>query len=618
MRQNSQLAAAGMTRHGERMKLPRGLLAAFAAVVLLPSVMLVTLGVRLHEQDRALEERRRREIAEASLERAAGVIHKDIAAIQRRLAAGTPWSPADLAPGAVLLRKGAGRLLYLPALPTLPEPPEEPFAEADRAEFNPPEPAKALEICTRLAASPNQAIRAGALLRLARLHRKSGNLEAALSAWERLAGIDGVAIAGEPAGLVARRARCRAFEESGRKDDLERESLLLLQDLFSARWPIDREAYLRTLQQGRQWSGQNLSPTEASHHAAAAALSLYPQRTGAEGARCLGASTLIWQGDDALLIDASYRQARWQAPLRVTLACRDEAAPSGLARQPALTGLPWLIATSLDAGPLPEFSARRAALFSALVALIVLLCAVAYFAWRAITRELGVARLQSDFVAAVSHEFRTPLTSLRQFNEMLVEEPELPADARLSYYEAQGRATSRLSRLVETLLDFGRMEAGRRPYRLELLDAGSLVKEIAAEFSREPASAGFDIQCRVPEHPLVTQADRDALWRAVWNLLDNAVKYSGDRREILIEAAAQGAGVVVRVVDHGLGIPRQEQARLFQKFVRGDSIRRLGIPGTGIGLAMVRHIAEAHGGRVVVSSEEGQGSTFSLLLPGKG
>ena len=280
--------------------------------------------------------------------------------------------------------------------------------------------------------------------------------------------------------------------------------------------------------------------------------------------------------------------------------------------------MPWSIAAPFDTQPLPEFSARRAALLAALPALLILICAVAYFAWRAISRELGMARLQSDFVASVSHEFRTPLTSLRQFGEMLTDEPDLSAETRLNYYRAQNRATDRLSRLVETLLDFGRMEAGRRPYQLEPVDTAALVREVTAEFSGEPIARGFEIECRTPDHPLAVDADREALSRAIWNLLHNAVKYSGERRDVRIEATANGSGVTVRVVDHGYGIPRHEQAGLFQKFIRGESTRKRGIPGTGIGLAMVRHIAEAHGGRVEVQSAEGEGSVFSLTLPGKG
>jgi signal transduction histidine kinase len=149
------------------------------------------------------------------------------------------------------------------------------------------------------------------------------------------------------------------------------------------------------------------------------------------------------------------------------------------------------------------------------------------------------------------------------------------------------------------------------------LDAAALVFEVAREFSTEPSAKGHRIICAPPGRALPVMADREALSRAVWNLLDNAVKYSPDQPEVVAETAAAPGGVAIRVTDRGIGIPREEQGRLFQKFVRGESIRKRGIPGTGIGLAMVRHIAEAHGGRVELRSAEGQGSSFSIFLPNK-
>jgi signal transduction histidine kinase len=518
----------------------------------------------------------------------------------------------------LLLRNGAGRLLFLPSVPVLPEPPTEPFADADRAEFQSGDVAQALATCTRLAQSSSAAIRVGALLRIARLHRKAGRLDDALRAWNQFTDINSVTIEGEPAGLMALRARCRALEQAHRTGELQQEASRLLSELYSARWPLDHDTFLVAAQQGRQWLGHELEPPSEKMQQATAVSALWPRRRAQEGSICYDGYTLVWQGDDALLAGPQYKVTRWGAHSGIHLACAGEPSPQGLTRQPSQTGLPWSVTATLDPQPLPEFSGRRTALLAALPALLILICAVAYFAWRAISRELGIARLQSDFVASVSHEFRTPLTSLRQFGEMLTEEPDLPTETRLSYYRAQNRATDRLSRLVETLLDFGRMEAGRRPYQLEPVDAAALVRELTAEFSNEPIARGFEIECRTPDHRLLVDADREALSRAIWNLLHNAVKYSGERRDVLIEAGANGSGVAVRVVDHGFGIPREEQARLFQKFVRGESIRKRGIPGTGIGLAMVRHIAEAHGGRVEMKSIEGEGSTFSLMLPGKG
>ncbi len=606
------------SRQKDRIPVPRGILAAVVAVVVLPSITLVTLGLRLLEQDRSLEQRRQTELAEASLERAISALQKDLAETQRRLSLGNAWPEPELAPDAVLLRRGTGRFLYLPEPPVPPEAANEPFADADRAEFQAGDPAQALALCLPLAKSTQDTVRAGALLRIARLHRKLGSLDDALEAWRLLVAIDTVAIAGEPAGLMARRARCRALEQAGRRRELEQEARQLLRELQATRWPLRQDAYLDAVEQGRRWAGVDLAAPPEMEKQAEALQILWGRRRAEEGGLCASGFTLIWHGDEALLAGPRFLARYWETPHGVQLTCEGKLPAAGLTRQPALTGLPWSITAPLDAGPLPEFSTRRTVLMAALTAMLILIAAVAYFAWRAITRELGISRLQSDFVAAVSHEFRTPLTTLRQFGEMLAEEPDLPAETRLSYYKAQARATDRLSRLVETLLDFGRMEAGRRPYQLEPVDAAALTREVTAEFTNEPMARGFLIECLTPGRPLLVDADREALGRAIWNLLHNAVKYSGNHREVRIEVAAIPSGVCIRVVDHGLGIPLPEQARLFEKFVRGESVRRLGIPGTGIGLAMVRHIAEAHGGHVEVESTVGEGSTFSLVLPGRG
>jgi signal transduction histidine kinase len=203
---------------------------------------------------------------------------------------------------------------------------------------------------------------------------------------------------------------------------------------------------------------------------------------------------------------------------------------------------------------------------------------------------------------------------MRQFTEMLVEDENLPAEKRLGFYRAQERATRRLSRLVESLLDFGRMEAGARPYRLERLDAGRLVRSIVEEFIQEANSNNLLIDCAVPEEGPIVNGDREALTQALWNLLDNAVKYSGDGPAVRVEVEA-GNRVTIRVRDQGLGISPSERDRIFRKFVRGSSAKAYGIKGTGIGLAMVKHIVDAHGGKVLIESESGKGSTFTIQLP---
>ena len=170
---------------------------------------------------------------------------------------------------------------------------------------------------------------------------------------------------------------------------------------------------------------------------------------------------------------------------------------------------------------------------------------------------------------------------------------------------------------MESLLDFGRMEAGARPYRLEPLDVGPLVQNVVDEFREETRPEGFVIECNIPAGGAMIRGDREALAQALWNLLDNAVKYSGDCRTVCVEVET-GSRVSIRVRDHGFGIPPSEQGRILRKFSRGSGAMEHGIKGTGIGLAMVKHIVDAHGGEILIDSEPGKGSTFTIRLPAGG
>jgi signal transduction histidine kinase len=266
---------------------------------------------------------------------------------------------------------------------------------------------------------------------------------------------------------------------------------------------------------------------------------------------------------------------------------------------------------------LSQFARRRRLMIAGLAILALLVLAASYIIARAVRRELAAAQLQSDFVSAVSHEFRTPLTSMRQFTEMLVEDDNLPAEKRRAFYRVQERATRRLSRLVESLLDFGRMEAGARPYRLEPLDAGPLAQSVVDEFREEANADGFVIECAVSNDHAMIQGDREALAQALWNLLDNAVKYSGDSRTVRVEVEG-GSRVAIRIRDRGFGIPLSERGQILRKFARGSAAKAHGIKGTGIGLAMVKHIVDAHGGEILIDSKPGEGSTFTIQLPSGG
>jgi len=200
--------------------------------------------------------------------------------------------------------------------------------------------------------------------------------------------------------------------------------------------------------------------------------------------------------------------------------------------------------------------------------------------------------------------------------ELLEENDDVPRERRQVFYEALGRNAERLHRLVESLLDFSRMEGGRKPYDLQPVDAAALAAEIVADFRKEVGPRSFTIDLEVERRAdIQLRADAASLTNALWNLLDNAVKYSPDQRIIRVSVCRHPAGVAISVRDEGLGIPAHEQKAIFGRFVRGEKASRLGIKGTGLGLAMVSHIVEAHGGTIELESEEGVGSTFRLVLP---
>jgi len=265
-----------------------------------------------------------------------------------------------------------------------------------------------------------------------------------------------------------------------------------------------------------------------------------------------------------------------------------------------------------------EFSGRRRLLLGGLSLLAVIVGAGGYSVARTFGRELGVMQLQSDFVSAVSHEFRTPLTSLRQLSETLNDGRPLEEERRAKYYQALDRSTRRLQKLVEELLEFGRLESGAAVYRKRDLDPGTLVTSVVDEFEREAADRDYRVELKIADGLPSVPVDPEAMGRAVWNLLDNAVKYSPACKKILVEVEREGPLLAIRVRDRGLGIPAVEHNEILRKFVRGSAARTLGIKGTGIGLAMVKHIVDAHGGTLRLESAQGEGSTFSILLPPRG
>jgi two-component system, OmpR family, phosphate regulon sensor histidine kinase PhoR len=228
-------------------------------------------------------------------------------------------------------------------------------------------------------------------------------------------------------------------------------------------------------------------------------------------------------------------------------------------------------------------------------------------------REAALSRLQLDFVSKVSHELRTPLTSIRMFVETLrYEHEQQKVDTCLDILQTE---TERLSQRIERLLDWGRMEAGRRIYHLQPDEIGSVIHEALDQFRSATVGQSRAVELDVHEELPPIWADRGALIDALLNLLTNAHKYSPPERPIKLRAHHDRQFVHLEVEDRGIGIARREHHRVFEKFYRADDRLSRSIEGSGLGLSIVKHVVQAHRGRIALKSVVGEGSTFTISIP---
>ncbi len=229
---------------------------------------------------------------------------------------------------------------------------------------------------------------------------------------------------------------------------------------------------------------------------------------------------------------------------------------------------------------------------------------------------MKLSQMKADFVSNVSHELRTPLASIRVFGEFLKLGRVNDNEKIREYGEYIENESRRLTQLINNILDFSKIESAQKKYAFEEADLVEVIREALKTFDVRLKQDGFSLAFEPPDIPLPSVVlDRDAISQALINLLDNAVKYSGISREVRLQVRHEGDWVCISVTDHGIGIPREEQRKIFDKFYRVGTGLVHDVKGSGLGLSLVKHTIEAHRGKVTVQSQPGQGATFAVYLP---
>ncbi len=295
----------------------------------------------------------------------------------------------------------------------------------------------------------------------------------------------------------------------------------------------------------------------------------------------------------------------------------EEIKPSELRQQKTLWLFPnYDLGIRLKGTTIDELAQSRTKRNLMLVLLMdVVLLAGAWFVYKSIHREMELVRLKSDFVSNVSHELRTPLALIRMYGETLEMGRVKSEEKKQEYYGTIVKESERLTRLVNNILDFSKMEAGKKQYAFSEVQLNDLVRNVMATYDFHLKDEGVAPIVELDQSLPTISADVEAVTEAIVNLIDNAVKYSRENKFLRVKTLQQNACCVVEVHDHGIGIAEEHRTKIFDKFFRVGSSLVHNTKGSGLGLALVKHIMDAHGGQVEVGSIVGKGSTFRLVFP---
>ena len=553
-----------------------------------------------------------------------------------------------------------GQLLYVPACTACAVDPPPAIVEADAAAAR-GSIAESRGVYRRLlAANSTAAVRPYLLQRIARLDEAAGHAAAAARAYGELSRLPDAAIGPVPASLAGRWGLVSVQQRTGPPGEASDAAFEFYRDLVGGRWTIEKTLYAFYSANIREWlarapSGKAL---DLNHVIALEArkqpLAIAVERL-AEGMRASGDTTprlLPTPGGDAFVF---WRQRSGNAPARALVVSPEHAAsailPSVLSSaahedvgiavfaadgrqvfpasggvrpgqdfaastQTQIQGGIWrLEAWPRDPEAMQSALRRNQRLYVGMLLLMVLSIGFGIFtSVRTLRTQLEVARLKSDFASAVSHEFRSPLTGIRQLTEMLGS-GRVPTEARKAeYYAMILEEVTRLSAMVENVLGFARLRDRDGARKLEEVETSAWLREVVERFRHSPAAAGATVVASIPDGMPRVSIDREAFARAIGNLLDNAIKYSPDTRTAWIEARSDSGTIEIQVRDQGIGIDEADRPQLFERFVRGRGDAVQAVPGTGLGLSLVKEVVTAQGGEVCVESRPGGGSTFTIRI----
>jgi len=279
--------------------------------------------------------------------------------------------------------------------------------------------------------------------------------------------------------------------------------------------------------------------------------------------------------------------------------------------------LPWKLVVSQPAlNDLEQTALRENIFYGVLLTVIVVLMFLgAFLIARDISRESETTRLKTEFVHNISHELKTPLTLIRLYGETLQRKQDLKKEEKQEAYEIITKESERLSHMINNVLDFSRIEMGKKEFNFKKSDLAQVIRDTLESYRYHLEKKGFSVQANIASDLPEMNFDGEAIASILVNLLSNAMKFSPKDKKVTIRLFKKSENAVLQIADKGIGISPREISRIFKRFYRSNHEVVSESRGSGLGLTLVKHIAEAHGGRIEVESEPGKGSIFSVILP---